>query len=175
MPVPHLLLAPSLMAASATASFAPAEFQPVFEQLEAEKKSFCTALEGEMAVEDRPVSAVVDFNADGVVDPIVPEAVFSCSTSATLFKGGTGGATHHVFVSNAQGGYDRFDLLGHDYRIFVWNDFPVILMGVHFSVCGLDRVSTCIVSYTYEQGYFQAAGDLVPPDGEITEEEESDQ
>lgn len=169
MPLAHLLLAHSLVAASSATAVAPAQFQPVFEQLEAEKRTFCTALEGEMAVEDRPVSAVVDFNADGVVDPIIPEAVFSCSTSATLFKGGTGGATHHIFVSNAQGGYDRFDLLGHDYRIVVWNDLPIILLGVHFSVCGLDRVSTCIVSYTYEQGHFQAAGQLITPEDETVE------
>ena len=169
--VAEILLASALLTSVQSTGSMPSDFVPVFERLEATNKALCADYDGEMAVEDRAVKAAVDFNGDGIVDPIVADASFACSGSATLFSGGTGGSNHHVYVSNDRGGYDHFEFLGHAYRITLWEDLPVLTMSVHFSRCGIDRPSICMMSYTYHDGRFQAADDVVEPGYDISKEE----
>ena len=161
MSAPHLMLAHALLTSSQSVGSMPASFAPAFEERTTKNEALCAEYGGEMAIEDRPVKAMVDFNGDGIVDPIVPETSFSCSSSATLFSGGTGGATHHIFVSKGDGSYDRFEIMGHAYRVMLWDELPVLTVSVHSSRCAIDRRSVCMMSYTYHDGRFQSADQVV--------------
>ena len=132
-------------------------------ELIAEKRQACEEVGGELAIDEDAVRSIIDFNRDGVVDPIVSEAGFACSASASLFRGGTGGSMIHVLVSNADDDYNRFDLVGYGYQLVVWGDLPIIVVPSHFSACGLHSPSSCVVSFTYSDGRFVAPGKNIAP------------
>jgi hypothetical protein len=99
----------------------------------------CTEFEaGEFDAPTDAASYTTDFNGDGITDPIVEEYRFACSSSASMFSGGTGGSSVHVFASRSDGGYDQFTFLGHSVMVIIPQtrpDRPVLLMPVHSGQC----------------------------------------
>lgn len=110
------------------------------------------------------VSAAADFNGDGMTDPVVEEWRFACSSSATMFSGGTGGGFVHVFLSRPEGGYDRFEFLAHGVMIVTPQgrpERPVLLLPVHGSQCDV-TAAPCYASYVWsEDGRFVSPGGAV--------------
>lgn len=129
----------------------------------------CTGFEnGDFEAPADAVSATTDFNGDGVTDPVVEEYRFACSSSATLFSGGTGGGYAHVFVSRPDGGYDRFEFLSHGVMIVMPQsrpDRPVLLLPVHGGQCEV-TAGPCYMSYVWSED-----GRFVSPSGAVTASE----
>lgn len=129
----------------------------------------CTEFEdGTFDAPEDAVSATTDFNGDGITDPVVEEYSFSCSSSATLFSGGTGGGFAHVFVSRPDGSYARFEFLSYGIMIVMPQskpEQPLLVLPVHGAQCGL-RGEPCYVSYVWsEDGLF------VSPSGAVAASE----
>ncbi len=105
---------------------------------------------------DAPADAVsykADFNGDGITDPIIEESRFACSSSATMFSGGTGGGNIHIFVSQPGGSYDQFEFLGDGLMIVspqTRPDRPILLLSVHGSDCDV-TAEPCYASYVWSQ------------------------
>ena len=95
----------------------------------------CTEFDnGSFDAPEDVVSATADFNGDGIADPIVDENSFSCSSSATMFAGGTGGSYTHVFMSNPDGSYARFEFLSHGRMIVMPHtkpERPILVLSAH--------------------------------------------
>ena len=98
-------------------------------------RTHCTEFEkGTFEAPEDVVSATDEFNGDGIADPIVAENRFSCSSSAAMFVGGTGGGYTHVFMSNPDGGYKRFEFLSHDCMIVMPHtkpERPILVLSAH--------------------------------------------
>lgn len=129
----------------------------------------CTAFEnGTFDAPADAVSTTADFNGDGITDPIVEEYSFSCSSSATLFSGGTGGGYVHVFVSGPDGSYARFEFLSYGVMIVMPQsnpDQPILVLPVHGAQCGL-RGTPCYISYVWSED-----GRFVSPSGAVAASE----
>ncbi|MFT3689303.1 hypothetical protein [Paenirhodobacter sp.] len=126
----------------------------------------CAGVEGGVfTAPEEAVSSIADFNGDGITDPIIEEARFGCSTSATLFSGGSGGGGVQVFVSRP-GGYDRFEFLAQGTMVVAPPgppDRPVLLLSVHSGQCDVVAES-CQAAYIWsETGRFVSIGGAVGP------------
>ncbi|MCE8507868.1 hypothetical protein KBY28_05315 [Ruegeria pomeroyi] len=110
------------------------------------------------------VSRTADFNGDGITDPIVEESRFSCSSSATMFSGGTGGSYVHLFVSQPDGGYSRFEFLTYAAMIVTPQsrpDRPVLLLPQHGANCDV-TAEPCYAAFVWsETGRFVSTGGVV--------------
>lgn len=125
-------------------------YTPFMEALRAR----CTGFEnGEFFAPEDAVSYTTDFNGDGITDPIVDEARFACSSSATMFSGGTGGGFIHVFVSQPDGSYQRFEFLAHGAKAIVPQGYPkrpILLLSVHSGQCDV-TAEPCYVAYVWSK------------------------
>lgn len=112
----------------------------------------CTAFEGgRFEAPEDAAGHVADFNGDGLTDPIIEEARFSCSTSATMFSGGSGGGAIHVFVSQPDGGYGRFAFLAHGFMVVTppgEASRPILLLPVHAGQCDV-VAEPCHAAYVW--------------------------
>lgn len=166
-------LLPVLLIGLAVATPLRAQTPPVFADTYAAfvetLRTRCTEFEnGTFDAPATAVSAAADFNGDGITDPIVQEDRFSCSSSATLFSGGTGGGYAHVFVSGPDGGYTRFEFLSYDVLIVTPQGAPgrpLLVLPVHGAQCDLVG-APCYVSYVWSE-----EGRFVSPSGAVTASE----
>ena len=128
-------------------------------------RASCAAIDnGAFDAPDGAVSRTTDFNGDGVTDPVVREYEMGCSTSATLFSGGTGGGALHVFVSRPEGGFDRFAFLALNAAVIMpqgQTDRPVLLLAVHPSQCDV-VAEPCMAAYAWSD-----IGRFVSPAGVV--------
>lgn len=108
---------------------------------------------GEFHAPEIAATFATDFNGDGRTDPIVDESRFVCSSSASMFSGGTGGGAIHVFVSQPDSTYEQFEFLAHGNIVVTPQtrpNRPVLLLSVHSSRCDL-IAAPCYASYVWSQ------------------------
>ena len=129
----------------------------------------CAAL-GAGTFTDAPeaVRKTSDVNGDGVTDPIVDAGAMSCSSSATLTAGGSGGREISVFVSQDDGAFERFIFLGDGMLPLTLGRVTVLIVPKHGSSCGLTGTAPCYAAYSWAEGGFVSGGGRVDPasDGE---------
>jgi hypothetical protein len=91
----------------------------------------------------------VDLTGDGKPDTVVDEAFFKCSTSASLFNGGTGGSMVHFLADGSETarlvkGWDTAN----------WADSTLILLALHGGECGGAGVDPCFEALTWGANAF---------------------
>ena len=119
----------------------------------------CASLDsGTFDMPREAINKVIDVNGDGKTDPIVDAGTMSCSTSATLTAGGTGGRSISVFVSQPDGTYRRFELLGHGMLPIAVGHNTVLIVQKHASTCQLDGPAPCFAAYAWTGDGFAAGG-----------------
>jgi hypothetical protein len=116
---------------------------------------------GEFDAAPDAVLKVADVNGDGRTDPIVDIGAMSCSSSATLTGGGSGGRPISVFVSQADGGYQRFEFLGEGMLPLALGPTTVLIVPKHGSTCDLVGSAVCYSAYVWGGDGFVAGGDKV--------------
>ena len=95
-----------------------------------------------------------DFNNDGITDPIIDTHGLHCSTSATLYGGGSGGWGYDVFISEGAG-YQHYSFLAHSSMVVLPYATPVLLLTQHGSACDVSGV--CYQAYFWADGAFRTA------------------
>lgn len=145
---------------AAQADTVAANFQPVYDGFLADARADCQAFDNGHFEMRGGVDMVADFNGDGVTDPMVDSMGMHCSTSATLFSGGSGGGDINVFVSDG-GTYKRFVFMGYSKAVLTFGAGSVLLLAKHGSSCDLSGADACYVAYTWNGGAFHSAGGRV--------------
>ncbi|PTQ71364.1 hypothetical protein [Celeribacter persicus] len=160
---PAMLLAG--LAAAPLSAQTPATFSDTYSDFVETLRARCTGFEnGAFDAPAEAISRTTDFNGDGITDPIVEEWRFSCSSSATMFNGGTGGSYVHLFVSQPDGGYSRFEFLAYATLIVTPQgraNRPVLLLPEHGANCDV-TAEPCYAAYVWsETGRFVSPGGVV--------------
>lgn len=151
-----------LTPAMASAQDIPERFQQALDVFLEAAKSECAALEnGVFEAADGGIQFVADFNGDGITDPVIDTRVFSCSSSATLFDGGTGGHYINVFVSSDATTYQRFEFLAQDSAVVSLSSTAVLLLELHGTACQLSGPNPCFAAYSWAEGKFITSGDAL--------------
>lgn len=91
----------------------------------------------------------VDLTGDGKADTVVDEALFTCSTSASLFNGGTGGSMVHFIVDGSE-----TSRLVQGWDTAQWAGATIILLALHGSECGVAGVDPCFEAMTWGANSF---------------------
>lgn len=153
-----------IIPAMASAQDISTRFKPTLATFVAAAKLDCATLDkGILEVTDGGIYFTTDFNQDGITDPIIDTRVFSCSSSATLFDGGTGGHYINVFVSNDDNSYKRFEFLAQDSTVISLGSSPVLLLKHHGTSCNLLAPSACFAAYSWAEGTFNTTNAIIRP------------
>ncbi len=150
----------ALGSVGAQAGETPAAFQPVLDAFLASAVSDCKDMDGGEFELYGGVGMVADFNGDGITDPVLDGRAMHCSTSATLFGGGSGGDYLTVFVSG-NGGYQQFEFLSQGYAVVAIGRAPVLVMQEHGSSCDMTGGELCYAAYSWAEGAFHSAGGTI--------------
>ncbi|MCA3457743.1 MAG: hypothetical protein IOC92_03890 [Rhodobacter sp.] len=90
----------------------------------------------------------IDMTGDGTEDTIVDEALFTCTTAASLYAG-SGGSMIHVFVNGAQSSF-----LVQGYETVRWADVLIVLLAVDGSSCNTISANPCFEALTWVEDRF---------------------
>jgi hypothetical protein len=101
---------------------------------------------GQFSVEG-PTAAEIDLTGDGVPEVIADEAMFYCSSSASLYSG-TGGSMLHAWVDG-----QRFDWLVKDWEVLDQGGTPVLLLRLSGGECSA-AAQPCFEALTWGDGRF---------------------
>lgn len=85
----------------------------------------------------------IDMTGDGTEDTIVDEALFTCSTAASLY-GGSGGSVIHVFANGTESSF-----LVQGYETVRWADRLIVLLAVDGSSCNTISADPCFEALTW--------------------------
>lgn len=139
-------------------------FAPALKQFIEERESLCAEFEGgKLVINPGGTQYVADFNGDGITDPIIDGGVFSCTTSATMFHGFSGGRMIDVFVStpNAAKPYENFSFMGLGNITTSLGNKAILLMVKDGTDCDAAGNEFCFAAYSWVEGKFVAAGGTV--------------
>ncbi len=145
---------------SATAQEAPTRFQPVLDVYKAAAQAECADTDGGDFDMNGGVIYAADFNNDGITDPIIDTHGLHCSTSATLYGGGSGGWAYDVFISEGAG-YQHYSFMAHSSTVVLPGVTPVLLLTQHGSECDVSGV--CYQAYFWVDGMFRSADKIAEP------------
>ena len=146
----------------ASPAFAQDQFDAAFAAYTEALAADCAAFDGgEFDAAPEAVSKAVDVNGDGRTDPIVDAGAMSCSSSATLTGGGSGGRDISVFVSQDDGSYQRYAFLGEGMLPVVLGPSTVLIVPKHGTSCDMVGSAVCFSAYVWAGDGFVAGGDKV--------------
>lgn len=143
---------------------------PVIEAFLKTQREECAKLDnGVMHVNEGGIQMVADFNKDGVTDPIFDSGVMSCTSSATLFGGGSGGRYIHVFVSTPDENptYQHFEFLGEGNVTTSLGNTAILLLIQNGANCGVVNAIPCFSAFSWVDGKFVTNGQTVKQSGDI--------
>ncbi|MCE2737737.1 MAG: hypothetical protein LW703_05115 [Rhodobacter sp.] len=90
----------------------------------------------------------IDMTGDGTEDTIVDEALFTCTTAASLYAG-SGGSMIHVFVNGAQSSF-----LVQGYETVRWGDNLIVLLALGGTDCNTINANPCFEALTWVEDRF---------------------
>ncbi len=90
----------------------------------------------------------IDMTGDGTDDTIVDEALFTCTTAASLY-GGSGGSMIHIFANGTQSSF-----LVQGYETVRWGDVLIVLLAVDGSSCNTISANPCFEALTWVEDRF---------------------
>jgi len=88
------------------------------------------------------------MTGDGTEDTIVDEALFTCTTAASLYAG-SGGSMIHVFVNGAQSSF-----LVQGYETVRWGDNLIVLLALGGTDCNTINANPCFEALTWVEDRF---------------------
>lgn len=109
----------------------------------AEGAKACTGMDNGTFTSDGAVKEV-DLTGDGTPDTVVDEALFKCSTSASLFNGGTGGSMVHFLANGTE-----TSRLVQGWDTATWAGATIILLALHGTDCGVTGSDPCFEVLTW--------------------------
>ncbi|MBA4502521.1 hypothetical protein [Marinobacterium marinum] len=127
-------------------------FAPSLRRFIEERERLCADFEGgELVINPGGAQYVADFNGDGVTDPIIDGGVFSCTTSATMFHGFSGGRVIDVFVSmrDSEKPYVRFSFMGLGNITTSLGNKAILLMVKDGVYCDAAGTEFCFAAYSW--------------------------
>ena len=114
----------------------------------------CAAIDnGVLTVETGAVRSM-DLTGDGKQDAVIDGQDLSCSSSRTLFCGGTGGCRLFLMA-----GGTVTEEMSKGWTLARLGQMPVVLLQVHGSECGGTNLRRCVKALVWSDGAFRAAGD----------------
>ena len=90
----------------------------------------------------------IDMTGDGTEDTLVDEALFTCTTAASLYAG-SGGSMIHVFVNGAQSSF-----LVQGYETVRWGDNLIVLLALGGTDCNTINANPCFEALTWVEDRF---------------------
>lgn len=90
----------------------------------------------------------IDMTGDGTEDILVDEALFTCTTAASLYAG-SGGSMIHVFVNGAQSSF-----LVQGYETVRWGDNLIVLLALGGTDCNTINANPCFEALTWVEDRF---------------------
>ncbi|MCA3508378.1 MAG: hypothetical protein IOD01_14050 [Rhodobacter sp.] len=90
----------------------------------------------------------IDMTGDGTEDTIVDEALFTCTTAASLYAG-SGGSMIHVFVNGTQSSF-----LVQGYETVRWGDNLIVLLALGGTDCNTINANPCFEALTWVEDRF---------------------
>ena len=90
----------------------------------------------------------IDLTGDGTEDTLVDEALFTCTTAASLY-GGSGGSLIHVFDNGTESSF-----LVQGYEPVRWADRLIVLLAVDGSSCNTISADPCFEALTWVEDRF---------------------
>ena len=100
------------------------------EEVLAQARSDCEALENGSFHSGEDAVASIDLNRDGVTETLIDESRFSCSSSASLFAA-NGGSMLHVLV-----GEQHYSWQALGWQTISWGEDIILLLARHGTQCG---------------------------------------
>jgi hypothetical protein len=88
------------------------------------------------------------MTGDGTEDTIVDEALFTCTTAASLYAG-SGGSMIHVFVNGTQSSF-----LVQGYETVRWGDNLIVLLALGGTDCNTINANPCFEALTWVEDRF---------------------
>jgi hypothetical protein len=85
----------------------------------------------------------IDMTGDGTEDTIVDEALFTCTTAASLYSG-SGGSMIHIFANGTESSF-----LVQGYETVRWANVLIILLAVDGSSCNTISANPCFEALTW--------------------------
>lgn len=157
-----VVLSAAMIAAAVFPCAAQERFQEALDAYTGQIASDCASFEnGQFEMSPDAVLKVVDVNADGITDPIVDAGAMSCSSSATLTSGGSGGRDISVFVSQPDGDFLRFAFLGEGILPLGLGTNTVLIVPKHGSNCDMEGNAVCYAAHVWNGNGFVSGGDKV--------------
>lgn len=110
----------------------------------AEAETMCRSVNGTFSATEAVVS--VDLDNDGQADTVLDEALFACSTAASLY-GGSGGSLVRFFAGGTETAR-----LARGWGVVDWSGRPVVLLSLHGAECGGIGADSCYEAIVFENG-----------------------
>ena len=117
-----------------------------------EARQDCQSFEDGKLTLGENVYTQIDVTGDGKPDEAIDFSEISCSTAASLYCG-TGGCSLEVI---ADGKSTRF--LTKDWKVFVWDEQPILMLIVHGSECGGNNLRRCYRATVWTEQGFSTVG-----------------
>lgn len=114
----------------------------------------CAALDGGVLTLQPDAIQRLDLTGDGLPDEVVDGQDLSCSSSHTLFCGGTGGCRLFLIV-----GDHVTEEMTKGWELIRFGDLPVLLLQVHGSFCGGTNLRRCVKALVWSEGAFRSIGE----------------
>jgi len=118
--------------------------QPLAEKVEVARQACKDNQNGEFALEWGAVTRT-DLDGDLNVDWVLNEALFACSSAASLYCG-TGGCVSHFLVGNSIS-----SLLNQGWEVISLGHRRVLLADVHGSQCGDINPTPCVTASIWDK------------------------
>lgn len=90
----------------------------------------------------------IDMTGDGTEDTIVDEALFTCTTAASLYSG-SGGSMIHIFANGTESSF-----LVQGYETVRWADVLIVLLAVDGTACNTIAANPCFEALTWVEDGF---------------------
>ena len=90
----------------------------------------------------------IDMTGDGTDDTIVDEALFTCTTAASLFSG-SGGSMIHILANGTQSSF-----LVQGYETVRWGDNLIVLLALGGTDCNTINANPCFEALTWVDDRF---------------------
>ncbi|WP_420402744.1 hypothetical protein [Nisaea sp.] len=113
----------------------------------------CAAIDGGLLTLEADAIQRLDLTGDGRPDEVIDGRDLSCSSSRTLFCGGTGGCRLFLVV-----GESVTEEMSKGWKLVRLGHLPVLLLQVHGSRCGGTNLRSCVKALVWSEGAFRAIG-----------------
>ena len=102
----------------------------------------CAEMDGGVFASEGAVRQI-DMTGDGTPDTLVDEALFTCTTAASLYAG-SGGSLIHIFANGTESSF-----LVQGYETVRWADVLIVLLAVDGTACNTISADPCFEALTW--------------------------